>query len=117
MSERQTSVQAEKKGAKRCSLCNARLWLKDYTTGIWSGPWHFADCPEIPGGDDLAAANIEYQMRWEAEKPVPKEQGRRILKAIYAMLDSPNHEAMLQRKAAILEEIEKLSVKESQGNE
>jgi len=107
MSERQTSVKADKKGAKRCSLCEARLWLKDHTTGSWSGPWHFADCPEVPGGEDLSAANIEHQMRWEMEKPVPKKQGQLILKAIYAMLDAPNREAMLARKAAILEELQK----------
>jgi len=123
MSERQTSVKAEKKGAKRCSLCEARLWLKDYTTGTWSGPWHFADCPEVPGGEDLSAANIEHQMRWELEKPVPKEQGRRILEAIKLMLSTPKtpegkpSPIFYQRKAAILEEIGKLSVMESQGNE
>ena len=102
------------RGAKRCSLCGVKTWLFDEMTQTWRGPWHFADCPEVPGGEDLAAANLEERIRWELEKPVPKVQGRRILKAIFLMLDSPSREVMLQRKAAILEEIEKLSVHESQ---
>lgn len=106
MSERQTSVQADKKGAKRCSLCGARLWLKDYASNSWSGPWHFNDCPEVPGGAELSARNIEAQMRYAEEKVVPKAQGARILRAIYTMLDSPTREVMLARRAAILEELQ-----------
>jgi hypothetical protein len=104
------------RSAKRCTLCGAKTWLFDEMTQTWTGPWHFQDCPEVPGGEDLATANIAARIRWEAEKPVPKKQGRRILQAIYMMLDSPNHEVMLQRKAAILEEIGKLSVREDQEN-
>ena len=52
--------------------------------------------------------NIDDQAKWEQEGRVPKEQGVRILKAIMAMLDSPSHEIMLERKAAIQEEIAKL---------
>lgn len=102
------------RSAKRCTLCGAKTWLFDEMTQTWKGPWHFQDCPEVPGGEEMSAANIEARMRWESEQPVPKAQGRRILKAIFLMLGSPNHEVMLQRKAAILEEIGKLSVPESQ---
>jgi len=105
------------RSAKHCTLCGAKTWLFDEMTQTWKGPWHFQDCPEVPGGEELAAANIEARIRWEAEKPVPKEQGRRIMIAIFMMLDSPSHEVMLQCKTAILEEIGKRSVHEDQEND
>ena len=96
--------------AKRCTACGARMWLKDYTTGQWSGPWHFQDCPSIPGGAELCVQNIEARAAWEKEKYVPKEQAWRILDAIMLMLDSPTHEIMMQRKAAIQAEIKNLKI-------
>ena len=107
MSERQGKVGRDRE-ARRCTLCGAKAWLKDHTTGQFSGPWHFADCPEVPGGEDLSALNIEARMRYEAEAAVPKEQGMRIMRAIYAMMASQSAEVMLARKAAIQEELKKL---------
>ena len=52
--------------------------------------------------------NIDEKARWTEEKRVPREQGARILKAINLMLFSPSYEVMLERKAAILEEVDKL---------
>jgi len=115
---RQTKTGTSGKGAKRCSACGAKLWLKDYNTGQFSGPWHFQDCPSIPGGAELTVANIEEKERWLEEKVVLKEQGARILAAIMLMMTSPSHEIMLERKAAIQGEIkgmckEKASVGEA----
>ena len=105
---RQTKTGTSGKGAKPCSACGAKLWLKDYNTGQFSGPWHFLDCPSVPGGRELSIRNIDEKARWVEEKRVPREQGARILKAINLMLFSPSYEVMLERKAAILEEVDKL---------
>ena len=101
---RQTTV-GDKAKRKVCSQCGATSWLRNQTTGEYTGPWHFNDCPSIPGGAELNMHNIDEKARWEQEKRVPKEQGARILKAINLMLFSPNHEVMLERKAAIQGEI------------
>ena len=108
MSERKAKVSSTLGAKTRCSACGATTWLRNQTTGEFSGPWHFRDCPSVPGGTELSMHNIDDQAKWEQEGRVPKEQGVRILKAIMAMLDSPSHEIMLERKAAIQEEIAKL---------
>ena len=105
---RQTKTGTSGKGAKRCSACGARLWLKDYNTGQFSGPWHFRECPSVPGGSELDMRNLEEREKWQEEKTVPREQGGRILEAINLMMVSPSHQVMLERKAAILGELEKL---------
>jgi len=104
---RQTKVKSEK-SVKRCSLCGARMWQWDDMRQIWSGPWHFNWCSEVPGGDDKRAADIEHDMRYAEEKVVPREMGRRILKAIFTMLESPDRDTMLKTKAAIQERLGKL---------
>ena len=104
---RQTTT-SNKEKRKVCSQCGATSWLRNQTTGEYSGPWHFTDCPSVPGGRELSIRNIDEKARWEQENRVPREQGARILKAINLMLFSPNHEVMLERKAAILEEVDKL---------
>ena len=99
---------------KRCTACGARMWLKDYTTGQWSGPWHFQDCPSIPGGAELTVQNIADKEAWNQEKFVPKKQGARIMEAIMLMLSSPSKEVMLQRKQAIQAEIENFEMTEKE---
>jgi len=96
MSERKARVFNGPAEKVKCSACGATL------------PWHFRDCPSVPGGRELSLRDIDDKAKWAEEKRVPKEQGVRILKAIMAMLDSPSHEIMLERKAAIQEEIAKL---------
>ena len=93
---------------KECPACGAGSWLKDHNSGQFSGPWHFQDCPSVPGGAELTVANIEEKERWLNEKVVPKKQAARILEAVMLMMVSPSREIMLQRKAAIQGEIEKL---------
>ena len=104
---RQTTT-GNKEKRKVCSQCGATSWLRNQTTGEYSGPWHFTDCPSVPGGRELSIRNIDEKARWLEEKRVLREQGARILKAINLMLFSPSHEVMLERKAAILEEVDKL---------
>ena len=104
---RQTQVKDTGK-RKVCPHCGAGTWLRNENTGEFSGPWHFQDCATIPGGEMLQASNLEEKYRWEKERWVPREQGWRVFEAILSMLDSPNHEIMLQRKAAIQEEIQRL---------
>lgn len=104
---RQTKVKSEKE-AKRCSACGAKSWMWDAMMLRWSGPWHFQDCPSVPGGAELTVANIEERARWLEEKVVPKEQGKRILQAILLMMASPSDGTMLQRKVAIQEELKRL---------
>ena len=104
---RQTTV-GDKAKRKVCNQCGATTWLRNQTTGEFSGPWHFLDCVAVPGGDVLMAENLEAKYRYEKEKRVPREQGSRVLTAIMAMLSSPSQEIMLQRKAAIQVEISKL---------
>ena len=104
---RQTQVKETGK-RKVCSQCGAGLWLKNENTGEFSGPWHFSDCITVPGGEVLQASNLEDKYMWDRERWVPKEQARRILGAILAMMDSPGIEVMVQRKVAIQEEIAKL---------
>ena len=111
---RQTKTGTSGKGAKRCSACGAKLWLKDYNTGQFSGPWHFQDCPSIPGGAELTVANIQERERRLDEKTVPREQGARILEAINLMISTPKtadgkpSKVFYERKAAIQEEVGKL---------
>jgi len=115
---RQTKTNmTEGKGAKRCSACGAKLWMWDSMMLKWSGPWHFQECPSIPGGNELDLRNLEERERWQEEKAVPRKQAARILKAINLMMVSPNDEVMRQRKVAIQEEIRemckrKISVRE-----
>ena len=80
----------------KCDICGA------------THPWHFNDCRKIPGGEELYVRNLEEKYNWEKEKLVPREQGARILKAINLMMVSPSKEIMLERKRAILEEVDKL---------
>lgn len=100
--------------AKTCTACGARMWLKDYVTGNWSGPWHFQDCPSIPGGAELCVQNIEAKAAWDREKYVPKEQAIRIMSAIMLMFKSPTREIMMQRKTAIQAETKNLEVTEEE---
>lgn len=105
---RQTKTGNSGKGAKRCSACGAKLWLKDYNTGQFSGPWHFQDCPSIPGGAELTVANIQEREQRLDEKTVPREQGMRILRAINLIMASSSDKIMLERKAAIQGEIREM---------
>jgi len=105
---RQTKTSTEGRGAKLCTACGAKLWIWDAMMLRWSGPWHFQDCPSVPGGAELTVANIEERERWLNEKVVPKEQAARTLEAIMLMMVSPTREIMRQRKAAIQEEIKTL---------
>ena len=89
------ALYTQKDKIKLCDSCGA------------THPWHFQDCPRVPGGEELYVRNLEEKHNWEKEKRVPREQGARILKAINLMLFSPNHEVMLERKAAIQEEVRK----------
>jgi len=104
---RQTTT-GNKEKRKVCSQCGSTSWLRNQTTGEYSGPWHFTDCPSVPGGRELSIRNIDEKARWAEEKRVPREQGARILKAINLMLFSPSYEVMLERKAAIQGEVEKI---------
>lgn len=104
---RQTKVKSEK-SAKHCSVCGAKTWQWDDMRQIWTGPWHFIECPEQPGNNELLIRNAEEQMRYAEEKVVPREMGRRILKAIFTMLESPDRDTMLKTKAAIQERLGKL---------
>ena len=104
---RQTKTQSERT-VKRCSNCGARTWQWDHLLEKWNGPYHFQDCPTLPGNDELIARNLENRMRWEQEDYVPREKGRLVLKAIYTMLAAPSQEVMLARKAAILAELKKV---------
>ena len=110
---RQTTT-GNKTKKKICSQCGATTWLKNQTTGEFSGPWHFLDCPSVPGGRELSLGNIDEKARWVEEKRVPREQGARILEAIKLMLSTPKtadgkpSKVFYERKAAILEEGDKL---------
>ncbi len=101
-------------GRKECSACGAGLWLKDHTLGQFSGPWHFQECPSIPGGAELSVQNIADKEVWNQEEWVPRKIGGRILTAIKLMLSTRKDEngkptkIYYDRKAAILEEIKKL---------
>ena len=106
---RQTKTSTEGKGAKVCTACGAKLWIWDAMMLRRSGPWHFQDCPSVPGGAELTVANIEERVRWLEEKRVSKEQGARIMVAIGKMLDKKKSRGeMLATKTAILEEVGKL---------
>lgn len=105
---RQTKTKSER-SVKRCSLCGIKTWQWDEQRCIWTGPWHTQDCPEVPGGEDLQAANVADRMRWAEEQYVPRDKGRLILKAIGKMLDKRNTpEQHEQYKAAILAELRKV---------
>ena len=110
---RQTTVGGKAK-RKICSQCGATTWLKNQTTGEFSGPWHFLDCPSVPGGAELNMRNIDDKAKWAEEKRVPREQGARILEAIKLMLSTPKtaggkpDKIFYERKAAIQGEVGKL---------
>lgn len=104
---RQTKTSKDNE-TKRCSSCGAKTWLWDAMMLKLQGPWHFQDCPSVPGGAELSVANIEERERWLEEKTVPRKQGARILKAIELMMYSPGDKILYQRRAAILDEIGKL---------
>ena len=105
---RQTKTSTEGKGAKLCTACGAKSWIWDAMMLRWQGPYHFQDCPSVPGGAELTVANSEERIGWLEEKVVPKEQGGRILAAIHKMLKEKNDKYKAAMKGAIQEEIGKL---------
>ena len=106
---RQVKAGEKSRSAKTCSACGAKMWLWDAMMLRWSGPWHFQDCPTVPGGEELSVRNIEDKMVRADEAVVPKKQGARIMKAIMLLIDSPSREVMLKRKAVIHEEIDRVA--------
>ena len=116
---RQTKTSGEGKGAKLCTACGAKTWMWDAMMLRWQGPYHFQDCPSVPGGAELTVANIEERERWLDEKVVPKEQASRILQSIFTMLSKPrvfkngrlteeSRKDLMKWKAAIQDEVGKL---------
>lgn len=95
---------------QRCEVCGCITWHRCSLTGQFSGPWHFQDCPNVPGGAELQKQNEIDRLRWMGEPTVPKEQGRRVLRAILLMMASPTRAVMLERKAAILDELRALEL-------
>ena len=79
-------------------------------------PYHYLDCPtdHVPGGVDLYEFNERERLEYENEKKVPREQGVRILKAIFYMVSAPNHKDFNIRKEAVLKEIGELNDRQDQ---
>lgn len=105
---RQTKTKSER-SAKRCPNCGCKTWGWDSMREMWLGPYHFQDCPTLPGNDELITRNLEDKIRWEQEDFVPRDKGWLILKAIRKMLDKRNTpEEHEQYKRAILAELRKV---------
>jgi hypothetical protein len=104
----------QSKAALTCSACGCKMWLWDVMQHRWQGEYHFADCPAVPGGAELAVRNAEAEAAYLEEPTVPREQGARILAAIHSLMQMPKGPggkpttAFAQRKAAILGEIGRL---------
>jgi len=113
---RQTKTKSEK-AIKQCSSCGAKTWLFDEQRQIWTGPWHFQDCATLAGNSELLILNAEFEAKWNEEKVVSREMGRRILKAIFTMLEAPDHTTMLKTKTAIQERLKAIRTdgKEDEG--
>ena len=112
MSREEVRAGEKRRERERCEVCGCVKWHRCPLTGNYSGPWHFIDCPNVPGGAELRKLNALDRVRWESEECVPKKQGQRILQAILCMMKAPDHKAMLASKAVILEELGRLKRKE-----
>lgn len=97
---RQTKTGGKKQDKERCASC-----------GI-TEPHHMGDCPTV--NFELFTARLDEKKRYDEEKVVSREMGRRILAAIKLMLSTPKDKdgkptkIYFDRKKAILEEINNL---------
>jgi hypothetical protein len=94
-------VKKDKREAKKCESCGAKMWQKDHMTGLFNGPYHFIDCATLPGNTELMIRNLEDQAKWEEERFLPKKVCATIWEAIDAMMKAPSKEAMQAMKAEI----------------
>ena len=71
-------------------------------------PYHFLECLGLPGGEDLYEENYKEEQAYREESVVDRDQGVRILKAIFYMISAPNTNDFDIRKEAVFKEINQL---------